>query len=30
MTQILIIALKYSEKLFSLKEILYMDNTEGI
>ena len=30
MIQILIIALKYSEKLLSLKEMLYIDNTNGI
>ena len=30
MIQILIIALKYSEKLLSLKEMLYIDNTKGI
>ena len=30
MIQILIIALKYSQKLLSLKEMLYIDNTRGI
>ena len=30
MIQILIYALKYSDKLLSLKEMLYIDDTKGI